>query len=73
MGPQEETMDGRPLSCVEGCKLLRVTGVLTLDDDGRLQYFCDQCDLSPLVAIRAGGSLAFDELDVTGSDGQFHA
>ncbi len=32
-------------SCVEDCKLLSVTGVLTLDEEDRLIYFCDQCDL----------------------------
>jgi hypothetical protein len=31
--------------CVEDCKLLCVTGVLTLDDEDRLVYFCDQCEL----------------------------
>ncbi|UCC92776.1 MAG: hypothetical protein JSW25_08955 [Thermoplasmata archaeon] len=33
------------LPCVEDCKLLCVTGVLTLDEEDRLIYFCDQCDL----------------------------
>ncbi|MHC4781325.1 MAG: hypothetical protein ACYTFG_22345 [Planctomycetota bacterium] len=33
------------LPCVEDCKLLSVTGVLTLDEEDRLIYFCDQCDL----------------------------
>ena len=32
-------------SCEEDCKLLSVTGVLTLDEEDRLIYFCDQCDL----------------------------
>ena len=34
-------------SCEEDCKLLSVTGVLTLDEEDRLIYFCDQCDLHP--------------------------
>lgn len=33
------------LPCMEDCKLLCITGVLTLDDEDRLIYFCDQCDL----------------------------
>ena len=33
------------LPCVEDCKLLSVTGVLTLDEEDKLIYFCDQCDL----------------------------
>ena len=33
------------LPCVEDCKLLCVTGVLTLDEEDRLIFFCDQCDL----------------------------
>ena len=32
-------------SCEEDCMLLSVTGVLTLDEEDRLIYFCDQCDL----------------------------
>lgn len=40
-------MEDKNLPCVEDCKLLSVTGVLTLDDDDRLVYFCDQCDLHP--------------------------
>ena len=35
------------MACVRDCKLLAVTGVLTLDDDGMLTYFCDQCALNP--------------------------
>ncbi len=33
------------MPCVEECKLLCVTGVLTLDEEDRLVYFCDHCDL----------------------------
>lgn len=35
------------LPCVNDCKFLSVTGVLTLDTDEKLVYFCDQCDLHP--------------------------
>jgi len=35
------------LPCVTDCKFLSVTGVLTLDTDEKLVYFCDQCDLHP--------------------------
>ena len=35
------------MTCIAGCKLLSVTGVLTLDEEERLIYFCDQCDLHP--------------------------
>ncbi len=35
------------MACIADCKLLSVTGVLTLDEEERLIYFCDQCDLHP--------------------------
>ncbi len=35
------------MACIADCKLLSVTGVLTLDEEERLVYFCDQCDLHP--------------------------
>lgn len=35
------------MACIADCKLLSVTGVLTLDEEDRLIYFCDQCDLHP--------------------------
>lgn len=40
-------MERLSMTCVKDCKLLAVTGVLTLDDDGMLMYFCDQCALNP--------------------------
>jgi len=40
-------MERLKMACVRDCKLLAVTGVLTLDDDGMLTYFCDQCALNP--------------------------
>ena len=39
--------DDKVLPCVADCKLLCVTGVLTLDEEDRLIYFCDQCALHP--------------------------
>ena len=39
------TNERTALPCVEECKLLCVTGVLTLDEEDRLVYFCDHCDL----------------------------
>ena len=40
-------VDERVLSCAQECKHLCVTGVLTLDEDNRFIYFCDQCALHP--------------------------
>jgi hypothetical protein len=45
MGPREEAMAGTLSNCVDECKLLSVTGVLTLDEENRLMYFCDTCAL----------------------------
>ena len=39
------SLDKRLLACAEECKLLSVTGVLTLDEENRYIYFCDQCAL----------------------------
>jgi hypothetical protein len=47
MDTREEAMRRMTLKCVEDCKLLSVTGVLTLDEEDRLVYFCDQCALHP--------------------------
>ena len=38
-------MDQRSLPCIADCKLLSVTGVLTLDEEDNLHFFCDTCDL----------------------------
>jgi hypothetical protein len=40
------TTERAVLPCFEDCKLLCVTGVLTLDEEDRLVYFCDHCDLN---------------------------
>ena len=49
MGTREgvNAVDEKMLSCIDDCKLLSITGVLTLDEEDRLMYFCDQCDLHP--------------------------
>ncbi len=41
----KRTDERTALPCVKDCKLLCVTGVLTLDEEDRLVYFCDQCKL----------------------------
>jgi hypothetical protein len=69
---RDDGMDRRPMSCVEGCKLLKVTGVLTLDEDGRLQYFCDQCLLYPMAEMHASGSHVHDTI-VDEDERPFHA
>ena len=33
------------MSCQKDCLLLSVAGVLTLDNEDRLQVFCDRCEL----------------------------
>ncbi len=42
-----ESTHDKGMACIADCKLLSVTGVLTLDEEERLIYFCDQCDLHP--------------------------
>jgi len=46
LGTGVKTTDERTTKrCVRDCKILSVTGVLTLDEEDRLVYFCDTCDL----------------------------
>ncbi len=44
-GHGSDVVDQRSLPCIADCKLLSVTGVLTLDEDDHLEFFCDRCDL----------------------------
>ena len=45
MGPGEDTVDKLSRRCIEDCMVLNLTGVLTLDEEDRLEFFCDRCDL----------------------------
>jgi hypothetical protein len=47
MDSREVAMDKISISCAKECKLLNVTGVLTLDNEDRLVFYCDQCALGP--------------------------
>jgi hypothetical protein len=33
------------IKCLQGCKDLHLAGVLTLDEEEQLEYFCDRCVL----------------------------
>lgn len=34
------------MGCQKDCLLMSVAGVLTLDEEDRLQVFCDRCELN---------------------------
>jgi hypothetical protein len=40
-------MDKLSLRCREDCRLLNLSGVLTLDKEDKLEFFCERCDLHP--------------------------